>query len=71
MDESNSSSDDDDKQEDTMLAYNYAYEIQNMRFSVSERSYDALIEGVQYRAYYLPHSKALVNIEPLFYAERD
>jgi hypothetical protein len=70
-DESNSSSDDDDKQEDTMLAYNYAYEIQNMRFSVSERSYDALIEGVQYRAYYLPHSKALVNIEPLFYAERD
>ncbi len=54
-----------------MLAYNYAYEIQNMRFSVSERSYDALIEGVRYRAYYLPHSKALVNIEPLFYAERD
>ncbi len=63
-DNNNSSSDDNDNQEDTMMTYNYAYEIQDIRFNVSERSYDALIEGVQYRAYYLPHSKALVNIEP-------
>ncbi len=39
----NSSSENEYDREDTMLAYNYAYEIQNMRFSVSERGYNALI----------------------------
>jgi len=56
---------DDDNRKETIMAYNYAYEIQNMRFNVSEGGYNALIEGVRYRAYYLPHSRTLVNIEPL------
>ncbi len=67
-DNNDSSSDDEDDKKDSMLAYKYAYEIQNMRFSVSERSYNALVEGVRYRAYYLPRTKVLVNIEPLFYS---
>jgi hypothetical protein len=70
-DGSNSSSDNDYDRDNNLLDYNYAYEIQGVRFNVSERGYNALIEGVQYRGYYLPRSKVLVNIEPLFIAERD
>lgn len=63
--DNNDSLSDDDNRKEIMMAYNYAYEIQNMRFDVSEGGYNALIEGVRYRVYYLPHSRALVNIEPL------
>ena len=44
----------------------YYYEISNTRFMIySEAAYHALINELQYRVYYLPGSKELVNIETL------
>lgn len=43
----------------------YFYRIGNERFSVPERAYHALIEGIPYRIYYLPRCKKLINMEPL------
>lgn len=43
----------------------YYYIVAGEQFQVSERAYAALVEGLTYRAYYLPSSKRLVNIEPL------
>ena len=44
----------------------YYYEINNTRFIVySEEAYYALINELEYRVYYLPNSKELVNIETL------
>ena len=44
----------------------YYYEISNTRFMIySEAAYHALINDLKYRVYYLPSSKALVNIEAL------
>ncbi len=45
--------------------YVYFYRLEGKEFSVSRKAYEALIVGVPYRFYYLPHSHALVNIEPL------
>jgi len=44
----------------------YYYDINNTRFMIySEAAYHALINEQQYRVYYLPKSKELVNIEAL------
>ena len=44
----------------------YYYQIGETRFLVrSEEAYNALIDELNYRAYYLPGSKLLVNIETL------
>ena len=41
----------------------YYYVVESFKFEVSEAAYNALIEGVQYRIWYAPHSKRLVSIE--------
>jgi len=44
----------------------YYYRIGATRFLVkSEEAYDALINNLKYRAYFLPQSKTLINIEAL------
>ncbi|CAN5671874.1 hypothetical protein BH18ACI1_BH18ACI1_24040 [soil metagenome] len=63
--ENDSSSDKITRKESMFIRY--VIEIQGVRFEVSKRGYDALIETVRYRAYYLPLSKVLINIEPLAY----
>jgi hypothetical protein len=46
----------------------YQYVIDGLSFTVSQKAYQALVEGMYYTFYYLPHSKTLVNIE-LFTSE--
>ena len=41
-------------------------EIHNQLFRVSPSTYDAIIEGLSYRLFYLPKNHTLVNIVPLF-----
>ena len=41
------------------------YVVGDREFDVSEAGYNALVEGLPYRAYYLPRSGKLVNIEPV------
>lgn len=41
----------------------YDYRVNGKRFTVSYRAYTALIDGLQYRIYYLGHSKKLISIE--------
>lgn len=44
----------------------YYYDINRMRFQVAGRAaYEALDESLRYRVYYLPHTKQLINIEPV------
>jgi len=43
----------------------YYYQINNLKFEVSRRSYNALVTGLAYRLYYVPRSKTMVGIEPL------
>lgn len=43
----------------------YYYVIGDTRFSIAEKAYPALIDGLEYQAYYLPRSKRLLSIEPL------
>jgi hypothetical protein len=43
----------------------YYYQIHRQLFGVSRRGYNALIEGIPYRLYYVPHSKTMVSVEPL------
>jgi hypothetical protein len=43
----------------------YYYGLGDMNFSVSSAAYEALIEGLTYRVYYLPRSKMLLALEPL------
>jgi len=43
----------------------YYYRLGDLRFRVSGTAYNALVEGVDYRIYYLPRSKTLVGIEPV------
>ena len=63
--ENDSSSDKITRKENMFIRY--VIEIQGVRFEVSKRGYDALIETARYRAYYLPLSKVLINIEPFAY----
>lgn len=41
----------------------YFYDIGEMKFEVPFRAYQALVEGLTYRAYYSPHSKMLLSLE--------
>lgn len=43
----------------------YAYQVNAIKFYVSNSAYNALIEGDGYRVYFSPHSKRLMAIEPL------
>lgn len=43
----------------------YYYVIGEERFQVSRRAYNALVEGLPYRIYYLPRTRKLVSIEVL------
>ncbi|HLV98723.1 MAG TPA: hypothetical protein VKT82_08620 [Ktedonobacterales bacterium] len=43
----------------------YYYQIADQSFEVTSGGYEALVVGLPYRAYYLPRSKRLVNIELL------
>lgn len=43
----------------------YYYKLDKLSFSVSGTAYNALVEGLRYRVYYLPRSKKLLGIEPL------
>lgn len=41
----------------------YFYDIGEMKFEVPFRAYQALMEGLTYRAYFSPHSKMLLSLE--------
>lgn len=43
----------------------YTYQVNGFKFYVSESAYNALIEGLEYRVYFTPHSKRPVAIEQL------
>ena len=43
----------------------YYYRLGALTLAVSEKGYEALIEGRSYRMYYLPHTKRLLSLEPL------
>ncbi len=43
----------------------YYYVIDGKSFQVNRRAYTALLEGIDYRIYYLPRTKKLVSIEPV------
>jgi len=43
----------------------YYYVIGGQRFEIRKGAYDAFIEGLQYRVYYLPRTKILLSIEAL------
>ena len=45
--------------------YTYYYQVGGKRFKVKQSAWEALVEGVPYRAYYTPLSGTLVNIEPV------
>jgi len=42
----------------------YYYVIANQEFEVSQKAYPALLEGIHYRAYFMPSTKRLLSIEP-------
>ncbi len=44
--------------------YHY-FALEDLRFSVSSAAYEALIEGLTYRVFYLPRTRMLVGIEPV------
>jgi hypothetical protein len=41
----------------------YYYVIGEQRFEVNKTAYTALIDGLEYRIYYLPRTKKLISIE--------
>jgi hypothetical protein len=43
----------------------YLYNIGNLNFEVPQGAYQALIDGLEYRAYYVPRTRQLLSIEPL------
>lgn len=43
----------------------YTYQVNTFKYYISESAYNALIEGLEYRVYFTPHSKRLMAIEPL------
>lgn len=45
--------------------YTYYYVINGIRLEVGEAAYQALIDQVVYRVYYLPRSRQLLSIEPV------
>jgi predicted phage tail protein len=43
----------------------YYYVVNGQSFQVNKTAYTALIDNLEYRAYYLPRTKKLVSIEPI------
>lgn len=43
----------------------YYLQVNQLRFSVSHRAYEAILEGRVYRVYYSPSAKKLLNVEPV------
>lgn len=43
----------------------HTYQIGQEHFGVSDKAYDALTDGWNYRVYYLPRTKTLLSIEPI------
>jgi hypothetical protein len=43
----------------------YYYVIGDHEFEVPQRAFPALVEGINYRAYFMPRTKRLVTLEPL------
>ena len=43
----------------------YYYVIGDHEFEVPQKAFPALVEGINYRAYFMPRSKRLVTLEPL------
>ena len=56
---------DEHGQTKTRTSTTYYYFVSKQSFKVSKRAYNALIDRRRYRLYYLPHSRTLVNIEPV------
>jgi hypothetical protein len=46
-------------------SYHYFYDVGPASFRVTEHAYQALIEGLSYRVFYLPATHELLSIEPL------
>ena len=55
---------------DVLNTDNY-YQVNNLKFEVSQRGYNVLIAGLPYRLYYAPNSKSIVSIEPLTLADAE
>jgi len=49
----------------------YYYVIGNQEFEVSQKAFPALLEGVSYRAYFMPSTKRLLSIEPTSFPEAE
>jgi hypothetical protein len=43
----------------------YYYSLGDLNFTVGSAAYEALIEGLTYRVFYLPRTKMLIGIEPI------
>jgi hypothetical protein len=43
----------------------YYYVIDGVDFEIRKKAYAALLDGLEYRAYYLPRTKTLLSIEAL------
>lgn len=48
----------------------YSYVVAGIRFDVSDKAYEAFVDGLYYRAYFLPYSGRLVNLEVMAPNER-
>jgi hypothetical protein len=49
----------------------YYYVIGDHEFEVPQKAFPALVEGINYRAYFMPRSKRLMTLEPLSVPEMD
>lgn len=49
----------------------YYYIISDHEFEVPQKAYPALLEGMRYKAYYMPRTKHLLSIEPVSVPEQD
>ena len=49
----------------------YYYIIGDHEFEVPQKAYPALLEGMSYKAYYMPRTKHLLSIEPVSVPEQD
>lgn len=49
----------------------YYYIIGDQEFEVPQKGYPALLEGVNYKAYYMPRTKHMLTIEPVSIPETE